>query len=89
MNFRALFLILLLHSSFFCMAQQESRPGTLFKIEDDELIWQCIYPAEANKDSLITQIEHLLKGKIYTRNVLRNELGFDVLGRQLVWKILR
>ncbi len=77
MNFRVLFLFLLLPSSFFCMAQQESQPGTLFKIEDDELIWQCIYPAEANMDSLITQIERLLKGKVYTRNVLRNELGFD------------
>lgn len=77
MKTNLLFLPILIFSGSFCLAQQESQSAALFKIEEDELIWQCVYPAADPMDSLLIKVEQLLKGKIFTRNVFKNELGFD------------
>lgn len=49
----------------------------LFSIENEELVWRCTYQYQGSADSLRREVVSMLKSKIFTQNVVRNELGFS------------
>lgn len=49
----------------------------LFELENDELIWQYTYEYEGPQDSLRKEVVSMLKSKIFTQQVIRNELGYN------------
>lgn len=49
----------------------------LFEIENDELVWRCTYLYDGPQDSLRREVVSMLKSKIFTQNVVRNELGYN------------
>jgi len=49
----------------------------LFEVENNELIWRYTYEYEGQQDSLKREVVSMLKSKIFTQNVVRNELGYN------------
>jgi hypothetical protein len=49
----------------------------LFELENDELIWRYTYEYEGSQDSLRKEVVSMLKSKIFTQQVVRNELGYN------------
>ena len=49
----------------------------LFDLENDELYWRNTYEYEGSADSLRRYVVTMLKGKAFTQNVVRNELGYN------------
>jgi len=49
----------------------------LFEIENNELIWQHTYVYQGPQDSLRREVVSMLKSKIFTQQVVRNELGYN------------
>ncbi len=49
----------------------------LFEVENDELIWRYTYEYEGQQDSLRREVVSMLKSKIFTQQVIRNELGYN------------
>ncbi len=49
----------------------------LFEVENDELIWRYTYEYEGDQDSLRREVVSMLKSKIFTQHVVRNELGYS------------
>jgi len=52
----------------------------LFEIENDELIWRNTYEYAGPRDSLRSEVVSMLKSKVFTRNVTRNEIGNGGIG---------
>lgn len=48
-----------------------------FEISNDELFWRYTYTYEGSADSLRREVVAMLKSKIFTQNVARNELGYS------------
>jgi hypothetical protein len=48
----------------------------LFEVINDELIWQYTYKYNGPQDSLRREVVSMLKSKIFTQHVVRNELGY-------------
>lgn len=67
--FSGLFLL----ASLFTQAQKFD----LFEIENDELIWRYTYEYEGSQDSLRKEVVSMLKSKIFTQHVVRNEIGYN------------
>jgi hypothetical protein len=55
----------------------DSQKYDLFEVENDELYWRNTYQYSLNEDSLRPYVVALLKSKMYTRNVVRNEIGYS------------
>lgn len=70
---RPFFVILLLLMPLFNQAQQFD----LFEIENNELIWRYTYDYPGPADSLRREVVTMLKSKIFTQQVVRNELGYN------------
>lgn len=49
----------------------------LFEIENDELVWRATYLCQGSEDSLRREVVSMLKSKIFTQNVVRNQLGYN------------
>jgi len=49
----------------------------LFEISNNELIWQYTYEYEGSQDSLRREVVSMLKSKVFTQHVVRNELGYS------------
>ena len=49
----------------------------LFEVENDELVWRYTYDYEGSQDSLRREVVSMLKSKIFTQHVVRNELGYS------------
>ena len=49
----------------------------LFEVENNELIWRYTYEYEGPQDSLRREVVSMLKSKVFTQNVVRNELGYN------------
>jgi len=49
----------------------------LFEVENGELYWRHTYEYEGSTDSLRRHVVTMLKGKVFTQNVIRNELGYN------------
>jgi len=69
-------LLVLLSNAFYAEAQKYD----LFEIENNELIWRNTYPYDGPLDSLRSEIVSMLKSKVFTRNVTRNEIGTGGIG---------
>lgn len=65
-------LILLLTCSTCAFAQKYD----LFEIENADLIWRYTYVYAGPQDSLRREVVSMLKSKIFTQHVVRNELGY-------------
>lgn len=48
----------------------------LFEIENGELVWRYTYAYAGPQDSLRREVVSMLKSKIFTQHVVRNELGY-------------
>ncbi len=48
-----------------------------FEISNNELIWNYTYQYEGAQDSLRREVVTMLKSKIFTQHVVRNELGYN------------
>ena len=70
---RYFFISLFLLAPFFIQAQKFD----LFEVENDELIWRYTYEYEGAQDSLRREVISMLKSKIFTQQVVRNELGYN------------
>jgi hypothetical protein len=66
-------ILLLFLTPLFIQAQKFD----LFEIENDELIWRYTYEYEGEQDSLKREVVSMLKSKIFTQQVVRNELGYS------------
>jgi hypothetical protein len=69
----AIFWLFLLGSSAALYAQKFD----LFEIENEELVWRCTYDYDGPQDSLRREVVSMLKSKVFTQNVIRNELGYN------------
>lgn len=49
----------------------------LFEVVNNELIWQYTYDYNGPQDSLRREVVSMLKSKIFTQHVVRNELGYN------------
>jgi hypothetical protein len=49
----------------------------LFEVENGELYWRNTYEYQGSADSLRRYVVTMLKGKSFTQNVVRNELGYN------------
>lgn len=49
----------------------------LFELENNELIWRYTYEYHGSVDSLRKEVVSMLKSKIFTQHVIRNELGYN------------
>lgn len=49
----------------------------LFDLANNELVWRYTYEYEGSKDSLRKEVVSMLKSKIFTQQVVRNELGYS------------
>lgn len=49
----------------------------LFEIENGELIWRNTYEYEGPQDSLRREVVSMLKSKVFTQHVVRNEAGYN------------
>ena len=66
--------------SFFIMLWALSGFGqkyNLFEIEKGELYWRNTYQYSGTEDSLRRYVAAMLKSKVFTRNVVRNEIGYS------------
>jgi hypothetical protein len=54
----------------------QSQNFELFGINNNELIWQYTYGYTGPQDSLRREVVSMLKSKIFTQHVVRNELGY-------------
>jgi hypothetical protein len=70
---RSLILSLLLLISLLAQGQNYN----LFEVENGELFWRNTYEYQGNEDSLRRVVVSMLKSKMYTQNVIRNELGYN------------
>lgn len=52
----------------------------LFEIENEELVWRNTYEYEGPLDSLRSEVLSMVKSKVFTRNVTRNEIGNGGMG---------
>lgn len=48
-----------------------------FEIENGELYWRQTYDYEGSQDSLRRLVVSMLKAKVFTQNVVRNEIGYN------------
>ncbi|MCU0368960.1 MAG: hypothetical protein MUF39_09030, partial [Cyclobacteriaceae bacterium] len=48
-----------------------------FEIRNNELVWQYTYQYPGAEDSLRREVVSMLKSKIFTQHVVRNELGYN------------
>ena len=48
-----------------------------FEVSNNELIWEYTYEYPGAQDSLRREVVSMLKSKIFTQNVVRNELGYN------------
>jgi len=65
--------VLLLITSFQSASAQKY---DLFEIEHGELVWRYTYTYAGPQDSLRREVVSMLKSKIFTQHVVRNELGY-------------
>lgn len=49
----------------------------LFELENDDLIWRYTYEYTGLQDSLRREVVSMLKSKVFTQNVVKNELGYS------------
>ncbi len=74
MSLKAFFTFtIIIYSGVFAVAQKYER----FEIKNDELIWQHTYNYNGLQDSLRREVVSMLKSKIFTQHVIRNELGYN------------
>jgi hypothetical protein len=48
-----------------------------FEIRNNELVWQYTYEFPGTQDSIRREVVSMLKSKIFTQQVVRNELGYN------------
>jgi hypothetical protein len=66
-------LVIIFFLPFFIHAQKFD----LFEIKNDELVWQYTYEYPGTQDSLRREVVSMLKSKVFTQHVVRNELGYN------------
>lgn len=49
----------------------------LFEVEGEELFWRHTYEYEGSADSIRRVVVALLKSKMFTQNIIRNEVGYN------------
>jgi hypothetical protein len=49
----------------------------LFEVEGEELFWRHTYEYEGSADSIRRVVVALLKSKMFTQNIIRNEAGYN------------
>jgi len=54
-----------------------SQKYELFEIENGELVWRNTYRYEGPQDSLRREVVSMLKSKVFTQQVVRNEIGYN------------
>jgi len=69
--------ILILGVTLFSAFQIDAQKFDLFEVENNELIWQNTYEYEGSQDSLRRHVVSMLKSKIFTQHVVRNEIGYN------------
>lgn len=70
---RFTFFIISLGISSLAIGQKYDR----FEVYNNELVWSYIYEYPGQQDSLRREVVSMLKSKIFTQNVVRNELGYN------------
>lgn len=71
---RLRFLVLV---SLFLSFQIQAQRFDQFEIENEELIWRYTYEYGGSEDSLRRQVVTMLKSKVFTQHVVRNEIGYN------------
>jgi hypothetical protein len=70
--------VLILFSIFFlCSIFAQAQKFELFEIKNGELVWQHTYDYPGPQDSLRREVVSMLKSKIFTQHVVRNEMGYN------------
>jgi hypothetical protein len=59
-----------------CSTRAPAQKYDLFEIENGDLIWRNTYAYAGAQDSLRREVVSMLKSKIFTQHVVRNELGY-------------
>ncbi len=62
---------------FILVAEARAQKFDAFEIENDQLVWRYNYTYEGEQDSLRREVVSMLKSKIFTQQVVRNELGYN------------
>lgn len=62
---------------FTCAIGASAQKFDLFEIENGDLIWRYTYSYQGPQDSLRREVVSMLKSKIFTQQVVRNELGYN------------
>lgn len=62
------------------ITQAQAQKYDLFEIESNELFWRNTYQYDGPLDSLRSEVVSMLKSKVFTRNVTRNEIGTGGIG---------
>ncbi len=60
-----------------CYLSASAQKFDLFEIENGNLIWRYTYSYKGTQDSLKREVVSMLKSKIFTQHVVRNELGYN------------
>ena len=70
-------LLLIFCVCFLSGLQIQAQKFELFEIKNGELIWQHTYDYLGPQDSLRREVVSMLKSKIFTQHVVRNEVGYN------------
>lgn len=62
---------------FICTFSTDAQKFESFTIENNELVWRYTYGYLGPADSLRREVVSMLKSKIFTQHVVRNQLGYN------------
>jgi hypothetical protein len=60
-----------------CTLPSFAQKYDLFEVEGEDLYWRNTYSYAGSADSLRSVIVSMLKSKMFTQNVIRNEIGYN------------
>jgi hypothetical protein len=69
--------VLIFSLILFYSGHAQAQKFDLFEIENGELVWRNTYAYEGAEDSLRREVVTMLKSKVFTQQVVRNEIGYN------------